>query len=160
MIKKRKEESLLLRMILIGERLRKRREIICKKLGISTQQWLILLHIARDPNIPFIDFDEHKKDMLPKEIATTLGTSRPNITVLINGLLEKKLISEVQDPVDKRQKRLKLTDEGTQLLNGLQVKREQLNTSLFSSFDSEEMGQMLHFVEKFITELERNPNEI
>jgi DNA-binding MarR family transcriptional regulator len=160
MIKKRQEESLLLRMILVGERLRKRREIICKKLGISTQQWLILLHIARDPNIPFIDFEEHKKDVLPKEIAATLGTSKANITILINGLLEKNLINEEQDSTDKRKKRLKLSADGVNLLKGLQMKREQLNSSLFAAFKPNEMEKMLQFVEKFITVLEKNPNEI
>jgi DNA-binding MarR family transcriptional regulator len=160
MIKKRKEESLLLRLILIGERLRKRRESICKNLGISTQQWLTLLHIARDPNIPFIDFDDHKKDMLPREIASTLGTSRPNVAVLINGLIEKGLISEIRDEVDKRQKRLRLTKKGTNLLDGLQVKREQLNTTLFSEFSIDEMEKMLDFVNKFITIIQNNPDEI
>jgi DNA-binding MarR family transcriptional regulator len=160
MIKKRNEESLLLRMILIGERLRRRRKTICKKLEISTQQWLILLHTARDPNIPFIDFNEHKKDMLPKEIASTLGTSRPNVTVLINGLIEKELINEVQDQLDKRQKRLKLTEKGMDLLTKLQLKRENLNTQLFQDFSQEEMLRALSFVDKFIDILERHPNEI
>lgn len=158
MIKKRNEESILLRLILIGERLRRRREIICKQLGISTQQWLIMLHIARDPNIPFIDFDNHKKDMMPKEIATTLGTSRPNITVFTNGLLEKGLIQEIQDEEDKRQKRLRLTDAGWEMLSGLQENREQLNSDLFSSFTKEEMENTLDFVNKFIGIIEDDNN--
>lgn len=159
MIRKRNEESLLLRLILLGERLRKRREKISKKLGISTQQWLIMLHIARDPNIPFINFNDHKKDMMPKEIAATLGTSRPNITVFINGLLEKNLIREVQDEDDKRQKRLQLTDEGWALLNGLQSKREMLNSELFKVFTQTEMEQVLAFANKFIDYIEENEED-
>ncbi len=160
MINKRYQESLLLRLILVGERLRRRREKICSKLGITTQQWLIMLHIAKDPNIPFINFDEHKKDMLPRVIALTLGTSRPNITVHINSLLKKGLIQEVQDSIDKRQKRLRLTKEGEEMLKGLQVKRESLNNSLFSVFNEAEMREFLTLVDRFIEVLENNPYDL
>lgn len=160
MIKKRLEESLLLRMILVGDRLKRRRDIISQKIGISTQQWLILLHIARDPNIPFFINDEHKKDLMPNEIASTLGTSRPNVTVLINGLLDKGLVNEEQDPDDKRRKRLTLTASGLELLEGLQAKREKLNSDLFAGFSREEMEKMIDFIEKFIQNIETGPHEV
>ena len=160
MIKKRFEESLLLRMILVGDRLKKRRDIISQKIGISTQQWLILLHIAKDPNIPFFENDDHKKDLMPNEIASTLGTTRPNVTVMINGLLEKGLINEEKDPDDKRRKRLTLTDSGLALLHGLQAKREKLNSELFAGFSPEEMEKMIGFIEKFIVNIETGPNEV
>jgi DNA-binding MarR family transcriptional regulator len=160
MIKKRLEESLLLRMILVGDRLKRRRDIISQKIGISTQQWLILLHIARDPNIPFIINEDHKKDRMPNEIAATLGTSRPNVTVLMNGLLEKGLINEEKDPDDKRRKRLTLTSSGLALLDSLQAKREKLNSDLFAGFSKEEMEKTIDFLEKFIQNIESGKHEV
>ncbi|MBK7633748.1 MAG: winged helix DNA-binding protein [Saprospiraceae bacterium] len=53
---------------------------------------------------------------------------------MINGLLEKGLINEEQDPDDKRRKRLSLTDSGLGLLQGLQEKREKLNSELLLVF--------------------------
>lgn len=160
MINKRLEESLLLRMILVGDRLKRRRDIISQKIGISTQQWLILLHIARDPNIPFFENDQHKKDLMPNEIATTLGTTRPNVTVLMNGLVEKGFINEEQDADDKRRKRLTLTSDGIKLLESLQMKREKLNSELFQGFSNEEMKRMIEFIEKFILNIETVTNEV
>jgi len=160
MIRKRSEESLLLRMILVGDRLKRRRDIISQKLGISTQQWLIMLHVARDPNIPFFESEKHVKNLMPNEIATTLGTSRPNVTVLINGLIQKGLLKEEQDQEDKRRKRLELSSSGDLLLRDLQKKRESLNTDLFADFSDDEKDKMLIFLEKFIGNLDSGPNEI
>ena len=104
--------------------------------------------------------DDHKKDLMPNEIASTLGTTRPNVTVMINGLLEKGLINEEQDPDDKRRKRLSLTDSGLGLLQGLQEKREKLNSELFAGFSPEEMEKMIGFIEKFIVNIENGPHEV
>jgi DNA-binding MarR family transcriptional regulator len=153
MIRKRPEESLLLRLILVGDRLKRRRDIISQNLGISTQQWLILLHVARDPNIPFFDNHSHVKDLMPKEIAQTLGTSRPNVTVLVNGLIGKGLLSEEADTEDKRRKRLTLTPHGAQLLNDLQQKREELNSALFQDLSQEEMAQLISAIEKIMLQI-------
>jgi DNA-binding MarR family transcriptional regulator len=153
MIRKRPEESLLLRLILVGDRLKRRRDIISQNLGVSTQQWLILLHVARDPNIPFFDNNNHVKDLMPKEIAQTLGTSRPNVTVLVNGLISKGLLSEEADAEDKRRKRLTLTPQGAQLLNDLQQKREELNSALFRDLSPEEMGQLISAIEKIMLQI-------
>jgi DNA-binding MarR family transcriptional regulator len=160
MIKKRSEESLLLRMILIGDRLKRRRDIISQRIGISTQQWLILLHIARDPNIPFFESEAHEKDLMPKEIAATLGTTRPNVTVLINGLIEKNLIQQEQDDLDKRRKRLSLTKEGSNLLDSLQLKREKLNSELFEGIPPHEMEVMIKLIEKLIENIEKKSDEV
>ncbi len=154
MIRKRPEESLLLRMILVGDRLKRRRDIISQNLGISTQQWLILLHVARDPNIPFFDSRGHVKDLMPKEIAQTLGTSRPNVTVLVNGLINKGLLAEVADTEDKRRKRLTLTPLGAQLLQDLQQKREELNSELFKDLTQEEMWQLIAAIEKIMIQIQ------
>jgi DNA-binding MarR family transcriptional regulator len=160
MINKRPEESLLLRMILVGDRLKRRRDIISQRIGISTQQWLILLHIARDPNIPFFQNEDHEKDLMPKEIATTLGTTRPNVTVLINGLIDKGLIQQEQDDLDKRRKRLSLTTEGNKLLESLQLKREKLNTELFEGINIKDMNSTIGIIEKLIDNIEKRSNEI
>jgi len=149
-IPKRIEESLLLRFILIGDRLKKRRDDISKELGISTQQWLLLLQVAKDPNIPFFDATEHEKDLLPTEIAYTFGTTRSNITALINVLSDKGLIALTPDEGDRRRKRIALTAEGSALVEDLQRHRQEKNDALFDGFQQEELVEALDFVERFI----------
>ncbi len=150
LIPKRLEESLLLRFILLGDRLKKRRDRISQELGISTQQWLFLLHVAKDPNIPFFDGSKHKKDLMPNEIASTFGTSRSNITALIHALSAKELLKLSSDDGDKRRKRLSLTDKGIALISSLQDTRQMMNNKLFDGFQSDELEDVLDFVDKFI----------
>ena len=128
---------MILRLIVLGERLKRRRDIISQNLGVSTQQWLILLHLANDPNIEFLQNGNHKKPLLASELADALNVSRPNITNMVNILLEKGLIEQVEDEEDKRRKRLTLSKKGEALLDELQPHRELLNSTLFKAIDEE-----------------------
>lgn len=150
MIHKRHEESLILGLIALGERLKKRRDTISQNLGISTQQWLILLHLGNDPNIEFLNKGEHKKPLLASELAEALNVSRPNITNLINVLIEKELVRQVEDKDDKRRKRLVLSEKGIEILESLQPHREQLNSDLFGTLTSEQKATFLTLVEQSI----------
>jgi DNA-binding MarR family transcriptional regulator len=155
MIKKRFEESLILRLITLGERLKRRRDIICQNLGISTQQWLILLYLAQDPNIEFWKNGEHKKHLLASELADALNVSRPNITNIINILMEKGLVVQVDDEEDKRRKRLTLSEAGNALLESLQPHRELLNSTLFSNLKQQQKDDFLQIVESCMEVLDQ-----
>jgi len=154
MIKKRLEESLILNLIALGERLKRRRDIISQNLGVSTQQWLILLHLAHDPNIPYLQKHPQQKPLLASEIAESLGVSRPNITNMLNGLMEKGLIEQVEDEIDKRRKRLNLSPKGIELLAGLQPHREQLNAALFHDLTSRQKQAFLSNVQQCLKVLD------
>ncbi len=159
MIEKRLEESLILRLIALGERLKRRRDIISQSLGISTQQWLILLHLAQDPNIPFFEKKRQRKPLLASEIADSLEVSRPNITNMLNTLLEKKLIKQVADGNDRRRKRLELSEKGWELVRSLQPSRQFFNEMLFADFTHEQKEQLLGMVDKCIEQLEAYQSE-
>jgi DNA-binding MarR family transcriptional regulator len=154
MIKKRVEESLILNLIALGERLKRRRDIISQNLGVSTQQWLILLHLAQDPNIPYLQKKPQKKPLLASEIAESLGVSRPNITNMLNGLMDKGLIIQVEDDLDKRRKRLTLSERGEALLQNLQPHREELNAALFADLNVRQKQSFLAKVEQCLKVLD------
>ena len=154
MIQQRHEESLILGLIALGDRLKKRRDFVSQNLGISTQQWLILLHLGKDPNIEYINKNKHDKPLLASEIADALNVSRPNITNLINVLIEKDLVKQVEDKEDKRRKRLSLTEIGVDTLESLQPHRELLNSDLFSNLTMEEKASFLTLVKKSIDNLD------
>jgi DNA-binding MarR family transcriptional regulator len=154
MLPKRFEESLILRLITLGERLKRRRDIISQRLGVSTQQWLILLHLGYDPNIDYLKNGNHKKPLLPSELADALNVTRPNITNMINQLLEKGLIDQVEDGEDKRRKRLTLSEKGIKLLAELQPHREMLNSQLFGELSQSQQEQLLQNVEHCIKMLD------
>ena len=162
MIAKRVEESLVLRLITLGDRLKRRRDIISQNLGISTQEWLVMLHLAHDPNLG----DPARPGppnlpLLASELADVLNVSRPNITNMINSLLDKNLVKQVEDADDKRRKRLTLSEQGQQLLDTLQPHRELLNSTLLETFSQGDKEEFLHFAEMCLQTLdEQVPNEI
>lgn len=154
-IEKRLEESLILRLIAVGEALKRRRDRICQELGISAQQWLILLYLAKDPNLAFFTKEKHRKPMLASEIARSLDVSRPNVTKLLNILLEKGLTQQIKDRNDHRRKRIELSEEGRSLVESLQPMRLQLNEQLFEHFDRAEMRTVLRFLDDCLERLEQ-----
>jgi DNA-binding MarR family transcriptional regulator len=123
--------------------------------GITTQQWLILLMLAGDKNLPFIEKGHHKKALMASEIADALGVSRPNITNILNTLIEKKYIIQFEDAEDRRRKRLALTDAAVELLERLQPLRRYANGKLFENFESEEKDALLVYMKRCLSFLEK-----
>jgi DNA-binding MarR family transcriptional regulator len=155
MITKRVEESLVLRLIALGDRLKRRRDLICQQLGVSTQQWLLMLHVAHDPNlVDNVPEATPRPPVLASELAGALSVSRPNITNMINSLLEKGLVEQIEDPKDKRRKGLVLSQQGQQLLDTLQPHRETLNSTLLEHFSPNEKAEFLRLAEQCLATLD------
>lgn len=153
-IEKRLEETLILTLITLGDRLKKRRDIISQELGISTQQWLVLLHLANDPNIPYLQKNPQTQALMASEIAESLDSSRPNVSNILNILLEKGLIEQIEDEEDRRRKRLALSARGAELVSRLQPERRSLNELLFSQLSEEEKEKFLCFSEQVLEQLD------
>lgn len=154
MLNKRFEEMLILGLIALGERLKRRRDILSQNLGISTQQWLILLHLGNDPNIEYINKRDSSKPILASDLAESLNVSRPNITNLLNVLIEKGLVDQVGEKKDKRRKHLVLTQKGVDTLELLQPQREMLNSDLFLNLTETEKASFLSLVDKMMDNLD------
>lgn len=154
MLNKRFEEMLILGLIALGERLKRRRDILSQNLGISTQQWLILLHLGNDPNIEYINKRDSSKPILASDLAESLNVSRPNVTNLLNVLIEKGLVDQVGEKKDKRRKHLVLTQKGVDTLELLQPQREMLNSDLFLNLTETEKASFLSLVDKMMDNLD------
>jgi DNA-binding MarR family transcriptional regulator len=149
MIKKNINASVIFHAIKFSETLkRKAEQIILKKEGLTTQQWFILLLLAKDPNIIYLQENRHEKDMMAMEIADALNVSRANITNLLNVLIEKNLIVQYEDGEDKRRKRLKLTPEGEKALLNIEELRHRYNAKLFAGFSKTEKDGFTAFAKK------------
>jgi DNA-binding MarR family transcriptional regulator len=146
MIKKNQNASLIFHVIRFSETIRKHGDILTQQYGITTQQWLILLLLAKDPNIIYLQEHPQEKPMLAKELADAMNVSRANITNLLNVLLRKKLIIQTEDGFDKRRKRLVLTKEGEKVVDALEGPRHKSNARLFSSFSKEEKDVFIEFI--------------
>jgi len=151
MISKSLDASLLFSIIDLTSQIRLRGDLIYKFAGITTQQYVILLHLARDPNIPFIQNGDFEEGMYASELADSLRISRPGITNLLKMLIQKDLVQQTEDSKDRRKKRLKLTAQSQQLISELEPIRREANAAFLSQFSDEEKTQFLNYIERCST---------
>jgi len=148
MIEKSIEESIVLSIFDLSNQLKKIGDEVYQKVGLTTQQWVILLHLANNPNLPFFKREEHKKALMASELADSLNVSRANITNLINVLLEKRLVQQFEDSQDRRKKRLILTKQGVALVEKTQPSRFAVIEYLMEGFTKDEKETFLRFLEQ------------
>lgn len=126
--------------------------MLCQTKGVTTQQWLVMLHLAHDPNIPFIDENEPDDYLTSSDLASAMNVSRPNITSIINSLMEKGMVEQRDDEYDRRVKRILLTPQGLRVLEEIQPIRQMANARLFSHFEALERD---HFLDLLIACVKR-----
>ena len=138
--------SVIFHAIKLSETWKKRGDAITRKHGITTQQWFILLLLANDPNIIYLQDHPQKKPLMAKELAEALNVTRANITNLLSVLLRKGLVVQVEDEEDKRRKRIMLTPTGSDLVARIEVDRNRYNEKLLSRFSKKEKDEFIAFV--------------
>lgn len=146
MIKENINSSLIFHILKFSDTIRRFGDEITQRYGITTQQWLIMLLLAKDPNMVYLK--ERKKDqpILAKDLADAMNVSRANITNLVNVLINKNLIRQITDGIDKRRKMLELTPEGEHIILELEKPRQIRNQLLFSTFSMEEKMHFISFI--------------
>ncbi len=138
------EESLILTLLDLANHLTRNGERLAQKEGLTVQQWLLLLQIAGDPNFPRLGApSEPGSAVLASAIAAARGVSRPTISALVSSLVRKGLISQSEEPGDRRQKMLRATEAGLAVLARIEPARRQANESLFARFDPSEVSLVL-----------------
>jgi DNA-binding MarR family transcriptional regulator len=156
------EEKLVLTILELAAALSRRGDIISELVGITTQQWIIMLYIYGDPNIPYIGkrysadkHFQHNSGMLASDIAEALNVSRPNITNILNLLTAKGLVEQTLDEADRRRKILRLTPKGIHILKRIEPFRRKANIALFSILSKEQLEATLHNLEELLQFLKR-----
>lgn len=145
-IQKTVEASIVMTLLNITDTILKNGDIICQQFGITTQQWLVLLHLAADPNIAFIEDSNINRPIFASDLAAALNVSRPNITSLVTTLTEKGLIDQILDRTDRRKKFLTLTAEGRKVLEAIEPFRHKANSRFLTQLSTEKRAQFLSFL--------------
>lgn len=140
--------SVIFNVIALSEAWKKNGDLLTKNFGITTQQWFILLFLANDPNIVYLQQRPKNKPLMASELADALNVSRANITNLLNVLIEKKLIEHKKDSADRRRKHLKLTKQGERIVKQLEEVRHDRNEKMLSRFSTKEKEQFIAFTEQ------------
>lgn len=151
MIEQHINPSVIFHIIKLSETWKKNGEMLTGTYGITVQQWFILLLLANDPNIIYLQENPQYKPLMAKELAEALNTTRANITNLLNVLIQKGLVAQTEDADDKRCKRLKLTPAGVRLVKKLEKSREKLNNQMLDRFTQKEKENVIGFIQSCLT---------
>ena len=83
----------------------------------------------------------------PKQLAQTLSMPPPNVTVLVDRLVERGLVQRQRSPTDGRAMDLRLTDKGAELARRAQRASLEMESGLLSALSAAEramLGELLH----------------
>ena len=142
-IQKTNEESIVLAIMELAAQMLKKGSSLTSMIGLTTQQWMVLLYVQGDTNIPYAEERIQEGGILASDIAEALNVSRPNITNLLQVLADKGLITQDKDPKDKRRKVLVLTRKGRDAIAKVAPLRENANRRLLYDFTEEEKEDLL-----------------
>jgi DNA-binding MarR family transcriptional regulator len=88
--------------------------------------------------------DAHGEERSVKALAESMGVSLPTMSRAVDGLFERGFLLRDEDPVDRRMKRLRLTDAGRRVPLALNEARLSALHELISSLGEEEAGALEH----------------
>lgn len=101
-----------------------------KPLGITRAQWWALGNISRHAD----------EGMIQTELAHILETGKVSVGGLIDRLEEAELVYRSPDKVDRRVKRIFITDKGFAMLDHIAKVGEMLDTMLFNGISDAELA--------------------
>ncbi len=109
------------------------------QLKISTVQWAILGALA-SPRM--------KDGMTVNELAEHLVVSRQNLDGVLTRLERDQYVTRVADQVDRRTRRVKMTEEGWKFWNALQPSIYEFYDQAISDFRFDDKVAFVHFLNK------------
>lgn len=151
------EDSVVLMLFDIANELGKLGDGVSSRAGLTTQQWLMLLQIAGDPNfaVPAGAPTRRGPGVMASEIARSRGVSRANVSTLVSQLLRKGMVRQAESPHDRRRKHLTVTDAGREALADIESARHEANQRLFASITPTERRRLLRALRAILEQLWR-----
>jgi DNA-binding MarR family transcriptional regulator len=139
------EDSIVLTLFDIANELGKLGDGVSSRAGLTTQQWLMLLQIADDPNfaVPRDGPARRGPGIMASDIARARGVSRANVSILVAQLLRMGLVNQKQQAEDRRRKHLTVTEAGRKALAEIETARHVANQNLFTSLSPTARKQLL-----------------
>ncbi|MEW1860826.1 MULTISPECIES: MarR family transcriptional regulator [unclassified Streptomyces] len=105
-------------------------ESILRPYGLGPTQWYVLYQLA------------HDGPTRQRDLVRALRIERATMTGVVAALVRKGLVEQVPDPVDLRQKTLRLTEAGGQLWTRLPDPIARIRAVAFDGVSEEEQAQV------------------
>ncbi len=124
----------------------------------SPEPWIELnLTLAQLKSLFFIAAKEKTNF---KRLAEALGVTPPNVTGIIDRLVEQGLVTRTENPEDRRIMLLQITDKGRELINNLRENRARPMTKILDNMSPEELVQQNQSLHVMIRAAEAYKNKI
>lgn len=120
------------------------RRIAAEQFNLTVKQFQVLRRIRRGLNTV-------------SAIAEDSQTSRPAVSIAVDGLVNKGLVSRLTDPDDRRHIQLSLTEAGARAMDQIYLETNQWMEAKFSSLDPSERSQLLAALELLHGALQGSP---
>ncbi len=151
------EESIVHAIFDLSNHLMRRGERLAARAELTTQQWIVLLQIAGDPNFPGPTVSR-STGVLPSEIAAARGVTRATVSAVVSSLERQGLIRQVPDHEDRRRRRLRLTRAGERAVATTEPLRRSANRRLFSRLGAGERKELLRLLHTCLSSLSEMPS--
>ena len=115
------------------------------ELGLSQARWLVLLHLARDKQLP-----------TQGELACSVGVENPTLARLLDALAAQQLIERQTDPDDRRVKKIALTPAAVNLIEKIEAIATQLRCEVFAGVSEQDIQQCQAIHARMLANLEKN----
>jgi DNA-binding MarR family transcriptional regulator len=115
-----------------------------KQLGVTTVQWAVLGALARPRS---------RHGMTVTELAEYLVVSRQNLDGVLTRLERENHVSRVADSIDKRSRRVRMTEVGWRFWNDLQSQIAEFYRQALVGFRFDDKVACVHFLNRLQTNL-------
>jgi MarR family transcriptional regulator for hemolysin len=113
-------------------------------LGLSQARWLVLLHLARQPEPP-----------TQSELAQMIGVECPTLARLLDGLETQQLVRRVTVAEDRRAKRIELLPGTEELIAQIEAIASELRGEVLVDIDQQELEVCQRVLGQMQANLER-----
>lgn len=94
------------------------------------------------PQIKTLFFVSNQRGTNPTKLAVALGVTPPNVTGIVDRLVEQGLLVRQDSPEDRRALLLRITEEGESVLSGLRERRTGVMREILEYLDAEDLSQL------------------
>ncbi|MBI3089042.1 MAG: MarR family transcriptional regulator [Candidatus Tectomicrobia bacterium] len=113
---------------------------LAREVGISFQQWFILLQL----------WEKGELGATPTELGSSLFVTKQNMTGMIDRMERDGYVARGSDPNDRRVSRILLTSKGRKALQQIEPLKDQWNKEAFALLTREEKEALFKLLDRYL----------
>jgi DNA-binding MarR family transcriptional regulator len=107
----------------------------------SSNAWMVLNLTI--PQVKTLFFVSNQPGTNPTRLAGALKVTPPNVTGIVDRLVEQGLLARRVSPEDRRALELRLTEKGESILSGLRERKTTVMQAILEYLDAEDLSQII-----------------